>query len=604
MSALMSNKHFMTAQALKRTVLLTWHSSPWLFLLLLLLKIASAIAPSIQIYFTKVLTDTVSAVLAGSNPVKSVLPYLACIFIIGLVSVAMELAAQYITLLLQQKTGCTMETLLARKSVSIPLSRLDQAIYYDQLQRARSTISYSGSRVVDQLFSAGQSILTLISFIVLLSHFNGLLTLAMLLVVLPALLVNVKIGQWKFVLLRFQTPFTRRLQYLFDLLTNRASAKEIRIYNLGQTLMQEWSSIYWKNASEQRKVELRSIKARTALESMQSLLGFLFALYAVWICAGKGLTIGHYVAIYQVLVSAQNQWKMLAFYLSSLYEDALIMNEFYVFLDTEDTETDLRSPVSMHKFNGHLMQGIAVKNLSFRYPTSPAPVLKNITFTIKPNQTVAIVGENGSGKSTLVNCLIGLYRNYAGRIEYDGVELKEIDPSSFHEQVAVVFQDFLRFQSTPKENIGYGDVNRLSDFAAMETAAARSGASEVIDSLPARFDTLLGPAFEGGTELSVGQWQKLALARSFFKNSPIIVLDEPTASMDPLAEEALFRKFAELSEDKMTFLISHRLGSCRIADHILVLKDGELVEQGNHDELLKLGGEYSRMYRAQAEWYK
>jgi len=203
-----------------------------------------------------------------------------------------------------------------------------------------------------------------------------------------------------------------------------------------------------------------------------------------------------------------------------------------------------------------------------------------------------------------VNCLIGLYSSYSGTIAYDDTDIKRMDKTSLYQNIAAIFQDFLRLQTTPRENIGYGDIGRMSDQAALETAAARSGASEVIASLPLGLDTPLGPQFEGGTELSVGQWQKLALGRAFFKDCEIIVLDEPTASMDPIAEQALYESFAELSKGKITLLISHRLGSCKMADHILVLKNGELVEQGTHEELLRLGGEYSRMYRAQADWYK
>ncbi|MNI47443.1 putative ABC transporter ATP-binding protein [compost metagenome] len=246
---------------------------------------------------------------------------------------------------------------------------------------------------------------------------------------------------------------------------------------------------------------------------------------------------------------------------------------------------------------------IAVRNLSFSYPSRPEPVLKNISFTIKPGQIVAIVGENGAGKSTLVNCLVGLYREFSGDVLFDEVPIKDIPETDLRWIISAVFQDFVRFELSVKENIGFGDLSRLEDPDMLEAAASRSGFLEVIDQLPEGFETLLGPAFEGGQELSVGQWQKLALARSFVKPSQIIVLDEPTASMDPMAEAELFKRFAELASGKITFLISHRLASCRLADQILVLKDGELIEQGTHDSLMKRQGEYCRMYTTQAKGY-
>ncbi|AGA59353.1 ABC-type multidrug transport system, ATPase and permease component [Thermobacillus composti KWC4] len=572
---------------LAKSIALAMRTAPVVCLSLLIFKFVAAVLPTLQIDLTKELTNSVASLLNQAGNMRDCITVLVVIFIIGIFAVLIELLNQYITLLLQQKTGYRMEGMLAEKTVLFPVIRFDDSQFYDQLQRARSTITFSGQRVIDFLFSAGQSLVTLISFIVLIGQFDTLLTVAIILYMIPSLWVNMKIGKWKFWLLRLQTPFTRRMQYLFDLLTNRSSAKELRIYNLGQTLLKEWSAIYWNNAAEQKKVERRSFKARSAVESIQSLLGMLFTIYSIFVCINGNLTVGHFVAIYQILVSTQSQLKKLAFELSSLYEDALMMNEFFLFMDTNEEGQNSEIAAALQAFKGPITKGITVNNLSFRYPNRSEYTLKNISLHIKPNQTVAIVGENGAGKSTLVNCLIGLYSSYSGKIEYDGVDLKNIDKSALYRNIAAVFQDFLRLYNTPRENIGYGDIGRLSDQTALEMAAARSGASEVISSLPDGFDTRLGPEFEGGTELSVGQWQKLALGRAFFKESEIIVLDEPTASMDPIAEQSLYKRFAELSEGKITLLISHRLGSCKIADHILVLKDGELVEQGTHDELLK-----------------
>ena len=588
---------------LARSSGLVLRTAPFLCMLLLVLKAVAAVLPTLQISLTKDLTNGVASLLNQTGDMSGIVTLLAVILMISVGLVVMEQLNQYITLLLQQKTGYRMESMLVEKTVRLPLISFEDPRFYDQLQRARSTISLSGQRVIDLLFSAGQSLVTLISLIVLISQFDAWLTAAIMLYILPSLWINMKIGKWKFWLFRIQTPFTRRMQYWFSLLTERASAKELRIYRLARTFLQEWSAMYWRNAAEQRKVERRAFRARSSVETVQSALGMLFTVYAIIVCVRQGLTIGHFVAIYQILNTTQGQLKKLSFELSSLYEDTLQINEFYLFMDTDEDSRDLDQAAGLRSFKVPLREGITVENLSFRYPNREAYALKNISFRIKPNQTVAIVGENGAGKSTLVNCLIGLYPPCSGSIKYDGVDIRQMDKTSLFRHVAAIFQDFLRLHTTPRENIGYGDIERLSDLAALETAAARSGASEVIASLPRGFDTRLGPEFEGGTELSVGQWQKLALGRAFFKDSPIVVLDEPTASMDPLAEQALYKKFAELSEGKITLLISHRLGSCKMADHILVLKNGELIEQGTHEELLGLEGEYARMYHAQADWY-
>lgn len=590
--------------ALAKSALLAFRVAPFACLALLICKAVAAALPALQIDLTKELTNGVAALLSREGGIRDTAAVLAVLVIIGFCAVVMDLLSQYISLILQQKTGYRMESMLAGKAVRLPVIRFDDPQFYDQLQRARSTISFAGQRAIDLLYAIGQSLATLMGFIVLIGRFDALLTLAILLYIIPSLWVNLKVGKWKFWLFRHQTPFTRRMHYMYDLLINRSPAKELRIYQLGQAILGKWGAIFRKNAAEQRKVERRSFRARSAVEGIQSLLGFLFAIYAIIVCAQRGLTIGHFVAIFQVLTLTKAQLQKLSLDLSSLYEDALQMNEFYQFMDSCEGEQDDGKAADLLPFKGPLKNGITVIDLSFRYPNREEPALKNISFSIKPNQTVAIVGENGAGKSTLVNCLIGLYSSYSGTIAYDDTDIKRMDKTSLYRNIAAIFQDFLRLQTTPRENIGYGDIGRMSDQAALETAAARSGASEVIASLPLGLDTPLGPQFEGGTELSVGQWQKLALGRAFFKDCEIIVLDEPTASMDPIAEQALYESFAELSKGKITLLISHRLGSCKMADHILVLKNGELVEQGTHEELLRLGGEYSRMYRAQADWYK
>lgn len=383
-------------------------------------------------------------------------------------------------------------------------------------------------------------------------------------------------------------------------MTNRQSAKEVRLYRHASKLLEYWGGYFWKNAGEQKKVELKSQSLRIGIEGLNGVIAFLFSCYAVWVCYSQGLTLGAYAAIAQVLASTQSSLRMIAQNLSSIYEETLVMNEFYDFVDSGEEEDGQ----GQHVLNRPIMEGITVEHLTFSYPTSPKPMLIDLSFRIEPNQTVAIVGENGAGKSTLVNCLIGLYQEYSGTVRYDGVDLKELDVNAFRDRTGAVFQDFLRYQVTAKENIGFGDVSRMEDMAAIEVAAARSGAADVVRTLPDGIDTLLGPIFEGGYELSVGQWQKLALARSFMRDSSVMVLDEPTASMDPMAEAELFKRFAELAEGRITLLISHRLGSCRMADQILVLKNGELVEQGSHEQLLQLQGEYCRMFETQSQSYR
>ncbi|MDQ0063162.1 ABC transporter ATP-binding protein [Paenibacillus harenae] len=386
---------------------------------------------------------------------------------------------------------------------------------------------------------------------------------------------------------------------MFELLTNCFAAKELRIYRLAPAFLKEWGEYYWKNAHEQRKVDRKSISTRSGIDGWNTLSLLAYSVYVLWVCYSKKLSLGTFVAVSQIIVSTQSQMKNVAYSLSQFYAESMIIQQFFTFMDTEEERTAHEEL----EFAGKVQEGITVNNLSFAYPGSTKPALKNISFCIKANETVAVVGDNGAGKSTLIHCLIGLHQSYEGSITYDDVDLKEINVASFKKRVSAVFQDYVHYHGSIKENIGFGNVELMDNLSAIEAAAGLSGASEFISRLHNGYDALVGAGFQNAQELSIGQWQKLALGMAYFNDGSIVVLDEPTASLDPNAESELYRQFKRLSEGKVTFLVSHRLGSCRIADWILVLKQGELIEQGTHDELMKLGGDYKQMYESQVEWY-
>nr|WP_225445708.1 ABC transporter ATP-binding protein [Paenibacillus arenosi] len=252
---------------------------------------------------------------------------------------------------------------------------------------------------------------------------------------------------------------------------------------------------------------------------------------------------------------------------------------------------------------GPLQKGIQAQEITFQYPNSTQSILKDISLQIKPGQRVAIVGHNGAGKSTLVKCLIGLYTPQEGTVMYDGVPIIELDPTTYRQRITAVFQDYMQYQLSVRENIGFGQLNHIDNEEELIEAARKSGLGGWVLEQSQGVDTPLGVMFEGGQELSQGQWQKIALSRAFFRDAEIVVLDEPTASMDPMAEAELFRLFSSLTANKISLMVSHRLGSCKHADLILVLDQGRVIEQGNHRELMQMGGLYATMFHAQAELY-
>lgn len=314
----------------------------------------------------------------------------------------------------------------------------------------------------------------------------------------------------------------------------------------------------------------------------------------------KQITVGSFMAYMQAVSSMQANLNVISFRMSQFYTESLYIEEFYKFMDMENEADDWTGHL---RFPERLSEEIRVESLVFRYPESTRNALDHVSFTIKPGEKVAIVGDNGAGKSTLVKCLIGLYAHTSGTILYDNRDIKEYDMTDFRKHVSVIFQDYVRYFLSVSENIGISDTDNIRDFDRVRSAVMTAGADEFIEKLPERYDTIVGGGYYGGAELSIGQWQRIALSRALFRDSQLIILDEPTSSMDPIAESQLLEKFLDITEGKTAIFVTHRLGSCRHVDKILVLKEGKLVEQGNHEELMRMNGEYAKMYKEQSKWY-
>lgn len=312
---------------------------------------------------------------------------------------------------------------------------------------------------------------------------------------------------------------------------------------------------------------------------------------------GSG-TLGDFVALTQAIQSTQGTLSGVAGSLGRIYEDGLFLTDLERFLDLPN-----EAKVIGAKTIASLKKGIEVSGLTYSYPGADECVLVDVSFRIGRGERIAIVGENGAGKTTLVKCLLGLYP-YKGKILFDGIELRDIDPASLRKKFTVLFQDYLRYQSSLRENIGIGDATKEWEDVAIGLAAKNAGIDGWAESLIRGYDTPLGRLFSGAKELSEGQWQQVSLARAFFRDSEVFVLDEPTASLDPRAEVETIERFATLSQGKSGIFISHRLGTTRLADRIMVLKGGRLVEEGTFSDLVARGGHFAELYRMQAHWYK
>lgn len=388
--------------------------------------------------------------------------------------------------------------------------------------------------------------------------------------------------------------------YLETVLAREDYVKEVKLFRLGPKLLQRYRAIFTKLFAEDRKLTLR----RDSWGFVLGLLGTaaFYGAYA-WIALSAirgSISLGQMTMYLLLFKQGQSAVSASLSAISGMYEDNLYLSNLYEYLEQPVPEAQ-----------GALQQGpqpgdgVRFEQVSFRYPDTEEPALQQINLHLKPGDSLALVGENGSGKTTLIKLLTRLYQPDAGRILLDGLDLQQWQADALHQRIGVIFQDFGRYQFLVGENIGAGDMSHFEDRQRWQQAAEKGMAKDFIDKLPQQYDTQLGKWFKGGRELSGGQWQKIALARAFMRTTAdLLVLDEPTATMDAAAEASIFEHFRDLSRDKMTILISHRFSTVRMADQIIVIDKGRIVEQGSHEQLMELGGQYAYLFSLQAQGYR
>ncbi|GKU77796.1 ABC transporter ATP-binding protein [Paenibacillus sp. L3-i20] len=594
-----TNKNKVVFSVFSRFMPLMLKVIPGATIFLILLKIITALLPVAQIYIIKELVDLVTSIFTKRQGIPSDVYYVLSLQALILISARLfsylESIVSYRT---QQKLKYYFEHLLINKAAELPLSYFDRPDYYDQLERAAFGVDVKGFNLVNLMLTIGSSIITLVGLVSILWSFHWILAAIVLVMIIPNILVNAYFGKKKYSQVMTQTPEQRKIHYLLSILHSRSSAKEARIYDFVGYLTHKWKTIFWKTANEQYELRKRTDSRMLLVEASQVVLDIGVVIVLILFGSTGALTIGHYVSLTQALQQIQQIIAGLGYSIAAVYEESLFINEVLNFLDLEGESSEDRNC----KFPDKLAKIIEVKDLSFTYATHTTPQLKGINFTISPGEKIAIVGENGAGKSTLVKCLLGLYLPNEGTVLFDGVDIRTIDPKSMRQNVSAVFQDFESYHLTVRENIAMGHPN-INDDAYIEAAASKAGVGELIGKLPNGIDTELGAMFQNGHELSGGQWQKIALSRAFMRDSQIVILDEPTAALDPRAEAEIYDNFATLYEGKTSIMISHRLSSCRHADKIIVLHNGQIIEEGSHETLLAAQGAYADMFHTQAKRY-
>ncbi len=560
--------------------------------------------PLLSLYLTKLMIDSVVAGIAASDKSAAFGRVAALLAWTGLVALASALIRSASDLIAENQAMIVTDRIsdiLHEKSVEIDLAYYENPKYFDTLHRAQQEAPSRPTHIVNGLAQVGMNGLSLAAMAGLLVTLHWAVAAVLFLAVTPGIIVRMRFSRILFRWQREHTHAERKAWYHHWMLTGDQHAKEIRLFGLGDLFR-----VRFRGLRGILRRERLALSARRSLSDFLAQVGATAAIYGSYAfiafrAVQGSITVGDLFMYFQAFQRGQGHLQQLLSGLAGLYEDNLFLSNFYEFLDIRPR---IRPPSRPRPFPEPIRTGIRFDRVSFGYPGGRRKVFSGLSLSVGAGEHVALVGNNGAGKTTLVKLLCRLYDPDQGRITIDGIPLREFDPDGLRRQISVILQDYARYHASAGENIWFGDVRARKDDDRLRAAAAEAGADRTLETLPRGLDTMLGKWFENGEELSVGEWQKMALARAFFKSGQILVLDEPTSSLDAKSETEVFQRFRKLARNRTAFLISHRFSTVRMADRIVVIENGSVLENGSHDELIRRGGKYARMFETQARNYK
>ena len=581
-----------------KTIALVFRSAPFATSVLLALTFANAIVPLAVAYVGKRIIDAVVAHDPHAG-LRWVLTELACVAVLA----ACQQGTSFTRQVVGGRLGLDINLSILEKAVDLDLKDFEDADYYDRLTKARREASSRPLSVVTRSFQLVQNTVSLLGYAALLLQFSGWAVAALLLAAIPATIAEMRFSNQAFRLRNWRSPESRKLMYLEYVLANDEHAKEVKLYELGPLLLGRYRELGETFFEQDTALAAKSARWAYALSLIAT--GTFYACYATMALAAVhgSLTLGNMTLGMVAFRQGQQSFQSLLGAFGGMYEDNLYMSNLFAFLEP---------PAIVSTSNGHAVfekpaleeKGVRFEDVGFRYPGREEWALRHVSVFIPAGQSLALVGQNGAGKTTFIKLLTRLYEPTEGRVLLDGKDLRAWDESELRRRVGVLFQDFAQYQLAAKENIGFGSVKQLENGPQIDRAVERGGASEVVSQLQDGLETPLGRWFTKGVELSGGQWQKIALARAFMReDADILILDEPTAALDAEAEHAVFVRFRELTKGKTSILISHRFPTVKMADRILVIEKGQVMEEGTHASLVEKGGRYAQLFALQAQGY-
>ena len=593
-----------------RLLALVWETHRGFTVAMAALRLVRAFVPIVTLWIGKLIIDGVVAAQRNGGTWRSVATLIGIELGIVVIGELLARASSLVESLLGDLFSNRISVRLMQHAATLDLAQFEDPEFYDHLERARrQTVGRIG--LIAQLLGLAQDALTLVTLSAALLAFSPWLMVLLVIAIVPSFLGETRFAAMEYSLLFRWTPERRQLDYLRWVGASDDTAKEVQLFGLAGWLTERYRVLSERWYAENRKLATRKAVVSSAL-SFIGTLGY-YAAYIVIIAraiAGS-ITLGSLTFLAASFSRGRDLIQRLLLGASAIYEQGLYLRDLFVFFEMKPT---ISSPPGAPLVPRPIRRGFVFENVGFKYPGSERWAVRHVSFTLGPGERIALVGENGAGKTTLTKLLARLYDPTEGRILLDGFDLREYDLASLRREIGVIFQDFVRYDMRFDENVGVGEIESVRGYldngagaAAPESlvhAADQSLASSLLPRLPAGYRQMLGRRFEEGVDLSGGEWQKVALARAYMRDAQVLILDEPTAALDARAEYEVFTRFSELMAGRMGILISHRFSTVRMADRIVVLKGGEVVEQGTHEELVGAGGLYSELFGMQAVGYR
>ena len=588
---------------------MVWETGHWIFISLLLVSVLSGIIPVISSIISKDILNELQKVVALDEKIEffasAVMMLIIFMFVFRILENLTSRLNAFVTRIAGEKIVRYVKLQIMNKAKDLDLASFDRPEFYEKLENANREAGHRPIQVLNQTLNIFSNVIKLVSYIVILASAKDIwwMALVMAAIAIPRAIINFSYRRKTFRYIRRRSKERRQMNYYSDLMVNKDMVKEIRMFDLSDKFIERYDeafSVYYKGL---RSLIVRENIWHIILAVVSSVSSCIMYLVIAGMVFEGDIMIGDYQLYTGALMTVSGCVVSLIELSASIYEGTLFIDNLIAYINEEKTVVpSVKTPEKVMHGKPHTIE---FRNVSFAYPGSDRMVIKNVSLTLRPGETVVLVGLNGAGKTTFIKLLTRLYDPTEGEILLDGRNIKEYDIKELYSIFGIIFQDFGKYAVSVSENIKFGDVHRQNVNEEKVTDAARqANATDFISRLPDGYETPLMRYFEeNGIELSIGQWQKLAIARAFYSDSDILILDEPTASLDPMAEQEIFNQFDELRRDKMTIFVSHRLSSATIASKIVVLEYGELVEEGTHRELMEKHGKYYELFSTQASRY-